>query len=999
MLNILHFRKSRPIAKSVSLFKLVFVFMLCFVFICGVALLSFNQETLARGQGDQKDEEEKVVFAFGYDIFKKLPEPITEGPVDEQYLLSPGDEIIINVWGQLSLEYSLTVSEEGYIDIPDEGGRIFTNAVSLKELKGLVTRKLSQIYSSYINFNNPSRSTAFVDVKLAKVRKLLVYVVGEVENQGVYTISSSVATLLNLLNNAGGVKETGSLREIKIRRAGGSVDVVDLYDFLLTGEIDTKKSRIRYNDYIIVPLKGKSVTITGEVKRPGIYEITGDEGIKNLVQFAGGLTSNAYLKRCQIRRHEISVGEKYIDLNIESIFNDHQDDFALVDGDEVTIFPNIVVRKRMVEIIGDGIKRPGTYEYLPGMTIKDLIEKAEGMKEAVFLERADLVRTEEDFSKRLTVFSLKDLFKRDKKNSYVYSGNEKKNFKLIEMDQITIYSSYEMKGEDKHVTLIGHVKEPGTYILPENMTLYDLIFSKGGFQDEGFKKRAYLDLAHIFRKVSGDLEERVITFNLGKLLEGNLEENSSLEDSDRVRIYSYETMETKPFVSIEGLVKRAGIFPLAENMTLEDLILIAGGLRPDAYKVEAVIARMQPEEAEGQKKVATIVVPVESNFASILDEEKTRLETYDKVVIRNLPEWEPSPVVSVEGQVKYPGSYSLEETEERVSSIIRRAGGLKKTAYSEGGVLFRRKDIVEMTRERQNEKRKISINLREALGNPGGPNDFILKDGDQIFVPYNPGIVEVKGAVKNPSFLQYREGKKMDYYIKLCGGYHQEADKSNTIAYLPNNAAYMKKRFLFFRSSPSILPGSTIEVPFKGEIPFRGEEKSIEIVEVRGAVQKPTLAQYRAKGRLDYYINLCGGLTQNADIENIVIYLPSGSSIERKGALTFNPEILPGSIVEIPVRRVEREFETGAVRVRGAVMRPSLIRYRAGEKYNYYIDFCGGLTQNADIENIVIYLPSGSSIERKGALTFNPEILPGSVIEVPLKRKTEPGNVLEKSGE
>jgi len=229
MLNILYFRKSKPVTKSVSLFKLVFVFMLCSVFISEGSLLGFTIEAMEIAQESQQDSKDKI-YAFGYDIFKKLPEPITEGPVDEQYLLSPGDEIIINVWGQLSLEYSLTVSEEGYIDIPEEGGRIFTNAVSLKELKGLVTQKLSQIYSSYINFNNPSRSTAFVDVKLAKVRKLLVYVVGEVENQGVYTISSSVATLLNLLNNAGGVKKTGSLREIKIRRAGGTVDVVDLYE-------------------------------------------------------------------------------------------------------------------------------------------------------------------------------------------------------------------------------------------------------------------------------------------------------------------------------------------------------------------------------------------------------------------------------------------------------------------------------------------------------------------------------------------------------------------------------------------------------------------------------------------------------------------------------------------------------------------------------------------------------------------------------------------------
>lgn len=892
--------ESNSFTKKYSIFKLVSA--LAIFFICGITLFNFAQESAEKSQNTEKTG----VYAFGYDIFRALPEPITEGPVDEEYLLSPGDEIIVSVWGQLNLKYPLTVSEDGYIDIPDEGGRVFTNGVSLKELKRLVAERLSRIYSSYINLANPARSTAFVDVKLAKVRKLLVYIVGEVKTQGVYTISSSVATLLNLLNNAGGVRETGSLREIRIRRADGKIELVDLYDFLITGKIDTKKTRIRFGDYIIIPLKGKSVTIKGEIKRPGIYELTGNEGIKDLIQFAGGMTSNAYLKRSQIRRFEINIGERFIDLDLESIFNDSKRNFALMDGDEVTVFPNIVVRSRMVEVLGDGIKRPGIYEYKPGMTLKDLIEKAEGLREYVYLDRADLVRTGDDFSKRLTTFSLKDLYKEEKPGNYVYTGNGEKNFALKELDQVTIYSSYEMKGKDKHITLEGHVKVPGTYVLPDNMTLYDLIFSRGGFQNEDFKKRAYLELAHVFRKIPGELEERIITFNLAKLLTGDPEENMALEDSDRIKIYSYETMETKPFVRIDGLVKRTGPYPLAENMTLEDLILLAGGLRPDAYKVEAVIARLQPGEEEGKKKVSTIVVPVEPYFASIPDEEKTPLETYDKIVIRNLPEWEPLPVVSVEGQVKYVGSYSLDVKSERISSLIRRAGGLKKEAYPEGAALFRRKDIIEMSKEKGEERKQITINLGAAVRNPGSPYDLVLKDGDQIFIPYNPGSVEVKGAVTNPSILQYRQGKNLNYYIDSSGGYHKDADKVNVIIYMPNKSAFKKKKFLIFSKNPPVLPGSIIEVPFKE----KRKEFKIFDVEVRGAIKNPSLILYQEGKKLDYYINFCGGFTQNADLKNIVIHLSDGSSIERKGALTFNPDIPPGSVIEVPFKTKEEPGES-----------------------------------------------------------------------------------------
>ncbi|MCK4432196.1 MAG: SLBB domain-containing protein, partial [Candidatus Aminicenantes bacterium] len=267
-----------------------------------------------------------------------------------------------------------------------------------------------------------------------------------------------------------------------------------------------------------------------------------------------------------------------------------------------------------------------------------------------------------------------------------------------------------------------------------------------------------------------------------------------------------------------------------------------------------------------------------------------------------------------------------------------------------------------------------------------------LKDGDQLFVPFNPGSVEVKGAVRNPSIFQYRKGKKLGYYIKLCGGYSKDADKANTVAYLPNNAAYKKKKFLFFSFSPSILPGSRIEVPFKGE------EREIKIVELRGAVKKPTLIQYRRGEKLDYYINLCGGYKENADIENTIIHLPDGTILESKGVLSFNPYLLPGSVVEVPFKSEERELEIGDVEVRGAVKNPILIRYREGEKLDYYIDFCGGYKENADIENIVIHLPDGSFIEREGAISFDPDIPPGSVIEIPFIKKKGISMASEKEG-
>lgn len=854
------------------------------------------QESQSTAQEVAKETE---VFAFGYDIFKAPPEPIIEGPVDETYLISPRDELLITIWGDLNLNYPLVVSEDGYIDIPDEGGRVYTNGVTLKELKRLVTGNLSQIYSSYIKAENPASSTVFVDVKITKARKLLIYVVGEVQNQGMYTIGSSVATVLNLLINAGGVKESGSLREIKVRRTNGTVDIIDIYDFIL-GNIETKKSRLGYGDFVIVPLKKKSVVIKGEVKKPGKFELVGNEGIKDLIKFAGSLNPNAYLDRCQVRRFELNVGEKIIDLNLAEIFDDPQQDFSLSDGDELTIFKNIVVRRRMVEIRGKGIKRQGIYQYSAGMTLKDLIESAEGLTEFAHLDRIDLVRTEKDFSKNLTVFPLSNLYSKNESGSYVFSGDEEKNIILKELDQVTVYSSFEMRGQDKFVSIEGHVKEPGTYVLPDNMTLFDLIFSRGGFHHEEFKRQAYLDLAHVFRKVSGELEEKILTFNLGNLLAGNEEENMTLEDSDRVKIYCYEVLETKPFVRINGLVNNPGSYDLAEDMTLMDLILLAGGVRPDAYKVEAVIGRMDPSE-NGEDRAASLVVPLDEDYATKPSEEKMLLKVYDRVIIRNLPEWEPLPVVSIEGQVKFPGSYSFETKQERISSIVSKAGGLKPGAYPEGAFLLRRQDIIKMTSGAVGEGVHVAIYLKEALDNPSGPYDLFLKDGDSIFVPLTPGTVEVKGAVMNPVVLQYRERQRLDYYIKLSGGYTNDADTKNIVAYLPNKSAIKIKKGLFSDSNPKILSGTTIDVSVK-EQDIKNE---IADVEVRGAVKNPSLIKHRTGKKLNFYIEYCGGFSETADVEKIVIHLPDGKILERKGALAFDPVIVSGSVIEVPFKEIK----------------------------------------------------------------------------------------------
>lgn len=829
---------------------------------------------------------------FGYGNFRPGTEQITEGPIDDQFVLSPGDEITVSIWGAMVEKFNLIISDEGFIDLPNEGGRIPTNGVTLKDLRPVIIQQLSQIYSAYINAADISKSTAFVDVRLGKVRKLLVYVVGEVNVPGAYLISAGMANVLNVLNNAGGIRESGTLREIKIRRSDGTTQIIDLYRFFLNGDIDLNAVRLQPNDYIIVPLKKKSVTISGEVRRPMNYELIATEGMKELLVFAGGFTSDAYLKQAQIRRFEPNFGELYLDVDLNTIEKNADKNIALVDGDDVNIRRNVQVRKNTVTISGDGILRPGTYEWKPGMTMKDLIDKGEGLREYAYVERADLVRTSDDFSKTLTIFSLGDLYQKDANGIFQFTNNADKNFPLREMDQVFVQSAFGMTGADQYVTLAGHVKDPGKFVLAKNMTLYDLIFVRGGFQDAAFTKAAYMDTAHIIRKIPGTVGERIIPFNLGALLAKDPAANIPLEENDVIKLYSFADLAMKRSVNIGGLVKNPGVYQMSENLTLEDLLVLAGGLRPDAYKVEGVIART---EADGNRLAApdrtypTFVVPIQSGYVATPQDKKTPLKAFDRITVRNVLGWEPLDVVLIQGEVLYPGNYSMATKDETISSLIKKAGGLRKEALPEGAMVKRNRIILNLAPDTPAPTYEITINLAQALKNPKGAEDIVLKDGDQIFIPANPGTIEVKGAVKRALTLQYRSGQTMADYIAQCGGYLDKADQSKVMVYAANNAAQAVDGI----NEPVISAGSTIEVP------LIKESEWLQTVEMNGAVLKPARMQYIEGARLGYYLNLCGGFSSNADINKIVVHMPDGGLLTKIDNEPFNPELPAGSLVVI----------------------------------------------------------------------------------------------------
>lgn len=829
--------------------------------------------------------------AFGYDAFQTAS-AITDGPVDDQYLVSPGDEIVISVWGALNETLNLTVSDQGFLELPEKAGRIQTNGVTLRELKPLVERSLGEIYAGYINAAEPAKSTAFVDIRLGKIRPLLVYVVGEVNKPGTYSISAPVANVVNVITNAGGVRPSGSLREVRIRRNDGTVDTVDLYGFLIDGSVDSKALRLRPGDYVIVPLKRKSVAVAGEVRRPAVYELVKDEGVREALALAGGPGANASLRRAQLVRTEPNRGEVYVDLDLETALASGGATVPLQDRDVLTIGRNIQLRKNMVSIRGDGIMRPGTYEWRAGMKLSDLVAKGEGLREHAYLERADLVRTDDDFSKRLVKFPLQGLFERQSDGSFRPTGDAALDFPLREMDEVIVQSRWGLAGRDKSVTLEGHVKEPGTVDLAKGMTLHDLLFMRGGFQDPEFSKRTFMDMGHVIRKASGPAGTRMMTFDLGALLAQPEGRDLALEEGDVVRIYATSDLSGTREVRIDGLVNKPGTYPMSDDLTVEDLVILAGGFRPEVVRPEAQLARPLLEDgqpsagAEGRSE-QSITLPLTRDVASISPERKTPLRAADRITIRHATGWEPLDVATVQGEVRHPGSYTLPRARQRLSDIVTLAGGLREDAFPEAATLTRREYVPGSGPS--GTPTSVTIDLAAALRQRGGPADIEVRDGDSLTIPKSAGVVVVRGAVQRPMTLQHRPGAALQDYLALAGGLSLRGDASRITITAPNNTAMLVAK----GQNPVLAAGSAIDVPLQ-----RADER-LRVVEVKGAVATPAVVQHTDDARLSYYIGVCGGFAATADLDRVVVLTPDGRMLSREGEREFNPEVPPGSIIVV----------------------------------------------------------------------------------------------------
>lgn len=814
---------------------------------------------------------------IGYDAFKVDFDTIKPGPVDGTYVFSPGDVVHLRVWGELQLSHQLTVSPDLYLEVPDVPGRVYIGDLPLTDVKDRVRRHLATAYDTYFDLDNPAASAAFVDLALGEVRDLQFLVQGEVTTPGSYSLHPSLGTLIYGIARAGGIKDSGSLRNIRIRRAGRTINI-DFYDFLMNGTMDDAQLRLRNGDVIFVPLKRREVTIQGEVRRPGIYALheQSAEDLETLLEFAGGVLSTASTDRLLIRRTVPNEGPRTLTINLNAE-RAAKRRVPLLDADIVTLVATNSDRRDYVVLGGNGVPVPGEYQFSPGMRVTDLLKAAGGLMPDAYRERADLRRTGVDMRTtysqvnlrralegdatqnvliealdELVVYSVRDiegldgvvtlkghvkapgevplsrgmrvydlLFSRAglqdtafMRDTYLpradlirvapgatakqlvtfdlgklLEGDPAQNLELRADDEVIVYTRAELLGSARHVTLSGYARQPGEHPLLQGMTLRDLLKSTaGGFEDPDFRRDAYLPRGEVWRRkgLGDQIDRELIRFDLGAVLNGDEASNIPLQSGDEVVLFAAEAFREPRTVEVAGAVNKPGSYPLASNMTLGDLLIQAGGLKDLADTQSADLFRIA---LSGSSDVALETVPVSLADLSL------PLRNKDRLLVKMRAGYQPSRVVTVTGQVQYPGPYTL-GAGGRVADVIRMAGGLVDGAFVEGAAL------------RRGGATRIVFDLERALEHASSTDNLLLEHGDELAIPRRADTVTVVDEVEQPITITFSPGKGVDYYLRAAGGLTAEADPESVSVILPSGR-HAASRFL---RGPEILPGSTITV-------------------------------------------------------------------------------------------------------------------------------------------------------------------------------------------
>jgi polysaccharide export outer membrane protein len=701
---------------------------------------------------------------FGYDLFQGVPStfaPVKDIQVPIDYVVGPGDTFNIQLYGNETASYSLTVGRDGQIKFP-KLGPISVSGMGFDAARAALEHRVAQQLIG-----------TQVSITMGDLRSIRVFVLGEAEKPGSYTVSG-LSTMTNALFVSGGVKTIGSLRNIELKRNGHLVSVLDLYDLLLHG--DTSGDRqLMPGDVIFIPPIGVTATVYGAVRRPAIYEMKAEKTAEQLVDIAGGLSPDADAKLAQLERIDSSRQREMRNIDLASNAGRNTE---ILNGDKLRVPAIRPTLENSVELSGD-VFRPGAFQFRAGLRLSDILGSFDELRPSA----------------------------------------------------------------DRHYVMIRREVPPEEKIEVISADLERALSARGSAADPQLRPR-----------------DRIIVFDLTA--------NRARTVTPIIDDLQLQSSATTPaqVVTIGGEVRTPGRYPLEPAMRVSDLIRAGGSLEDSSYTGEAEITRY--EVVDGKERQSALI---DVNLAAIRRNEPgadVELKPYDVLVIKKTPLWETPGSIVLNGELRHPGRYPIQQGE-TLSSVLRRAGGLTNEAFDEGGVFIReelkqreKEQLETLSNRLQSDLAALSLeavstsavtngggggNAAQALaigqqliqqlrntkpvgrlvidihqvinGRPGGPGDVLLRNGDMLLIPKKTQEITVLGEVQSPTSHVYRVGLSRDDYIAKSGGTTQKADRKRIYIVRANGDVLSGGRSGWFRRSQSIevRPGDTIVVPLDTE--------------------------------------------------------------------------------------------------------------------------------------------------------------------------------------
>jgi protein involved in polysaccharide export with SLBB domain len=786
---------------------------------------------------------------FGLEVFQRLPESTgipMDLPAGPEYVLGPGDQLTIDLWGGVSQRLFRTVDREGRLSLP-EAGPLLVSGKTLGDVQEIVQRVLRTQYRD-----------VSANISLGRLRTVRVYVVGEVASPGAYDISS-LSTPLNALWAAGGVTTRGSLRLLRHSRGRQLVDEVDVYDLLLHG-IRGDLKNLENGDTLLVPTVGPLVSVDGMVRRPAVYELRSETNLAEVLDLAGGVLPAAALRHIEVQRLEAHEKRTMFSVNLDQTSEPQAvrrqlAAFQVRDGDEVHILPIAPYNTASVYLQGH-VLRPGRYAYTPGMRATDLFASYQDLLPEPAKHYAEVIRLRQpDWRPVVENFDLAEAL-----------ANPSAAPKLEPLDTVRIFSRYDLEPTPV-VEVSGEVRKPGQYSALGQMHLRDAIYQAGGLLPD-----AALDSAQLFRaQVDGSL--KALEVNLAAALAGDPIEDVLVQPLDHIIVHRRLLRVDPPSVYIEGEVVYPGRYPLVADMHIADLLRAGGGPKRGADLKDADLTRCHtvsgaPLSGEHERVDLTAVFGDASRNIALKDG--------DVLSVPQLPGWNDlGATVSVKGEVKNPGVYGIQPGE-HLSSVLKRAGGLLPTAYPQG-LMFTRPSVRELQEKSRQEliqrlEQETPV-VRTALGATGteeaalrpealqqreralaalrwapvtgrlvirlqpglkglehSAQDIELRHGDTIEIPKQPGFVLVVGQVYNTNAITYTPHKNARWYLAQGGGPTRLADKSAIFIVRADGEVVSRHRGRWRSGnvlSVAVRPGDAIVVP---ERPVLGSSRWKNVV-------------------------------------------------------------------------------------------------------------------------------------------------------------------------